>query len=91
MPGRGPGRHFQDQAAGGEVVGERGQFGGVAAEPLQLAHMTRQCGVYALTSRAVLSATSKAGRTRTRVLIFFVEDFVPRDAVLAERVELGVE
>lgn len=32
--------------------------------------MTRQCGACALTSRAVLSASSNRGRTRIRVLIF---------------------
>ncbi|KOG42273.1 hypothetical protein ADK74_16885 [Streptomyces decoyicus] len=32
--------------------------------------MARQCGACALTSRAVRSASSNRGRTRTRVLIF---------------------
>ncbi|MFF1922808.1 hypothetical protein ACFVW8_19835 [Streptomyces sp. NPDC058221] len=30
--------HLQDQAVGSEVVGERGEFGGVAAEALHLLH-----------------------------------------------------
>ena len=38
MPGSGPGEHLQDQAVGGEVVGEGGEFGGVAAEALHLVH-----------------------------------------------------
>ena len=32
--------------------------------------MTRQCGAWALISRAVFRAFSNRGRTRTRVLIF---------------------
>lgn len=40
------------------MVGERGEFGGVAAQPR------------ALISRAARSASSNWGRTRTRVLIF---------------------
>ena len=36
--GQRPGEHLQDEAVGGEVVGERGEFGGVAAEPLHLVH-----------------------------------------------------
>ncbi|WP_455361823.1 hypothetical protein [Streptomyces sp. SYSU K21746] len=33
---QGAGEHVQDQAVGGQVVGERGEFGRVAAEPLHL-------------------------------------------------------
>lgn len=33
---RWPGEHFQDQAVGGEVVGQGGEFGGVAAEAFHL-------------------------------------------------------
>lgn len=32
------GEHLQHQAMGEQVVGERGEFGGVAAEPLHLVH-----------------------------------------------------
>lgn len=57
---------------GGQVVGERGEFGGVAAEAFisYTVNMTRQCGACALTSRAVRSASSNLGSTRMRVLIF---------------------
>lgn len=37
-PGQGPGGHFQDQAVRGAVVSARGEFGGVASEPLHLVH-----------------------------------------------------
>lgn len=35
-PGEWSGEHLQDEAVGGEVVGERGEFGGVTAEALHL-------------------------------------------------------
>lgn len=34
----GAGEHLQHQAVGEQVVGERGEFGNVAAEPLHLVH-----------------------------------------------------
>lgn len=35
--GQGPGEHLRDQAVGNDVVGEGGELGGIAAEPLHLA------------------------------------------------------
>jgi hypothetical protein len=40
MLGRGPASisRIQDEAVGGEVVGERGEFGNIPADPLHLVH-----------------------------------------------------
>jgi hypothetical protein len=70
--GQGSGEHLQDQAVGGEVVGERGEFGGVAAEPLHLVHGEDDPAVRGV--RLDLPRRPQRllepGRTRTRVLIF---------------------
>jgi hypothetical protein len=55
---QGSGEHLQDRAVGGEVVGERGEFGGVAPGRFisYTMKMTRQCGACAFISRAAASA-----------------------------------
>ena len=52
---------------GGEVVGERGDLDGAAAEALisYMVKMTGQCRASVLTSSAVLSASSKRTGTRS--------------------------
>jgi hypothetical protein len=93
IPGRGPASILQDQAVGGQVVGERGEFGGVAAEPLHLIHGKDDPAVRGVgldlagggERRLELRADPDAGTD------LLAEDLLSRDAVLRERVQLGVE
>ncbi|ROQ78270.1 hypothetical protein EDD95_4874 [Streptomyces sp. CEV 2-1] len=93
-PGRGPASISRTRpAVGGEVVGERGEFGGVAAEALHLVHGEDD--------PAVRGVRLDLPRRPQRLLEpgsdphpgagLLAEDLVPRDAVPRERVELGVE
>lgn len=67
---------------GGKVVGERGEFGGVAPSRFisYTVKMTRQCGTWALTSCAV-RAPPRTGPSADAGADLLVEDLVPRDAV----------
>ncbi|MFJ5797726.1 hypothetical protein [Streptomyces decoyicus] len=57
---------------GGEMVGERGEFGSVAAEALHLVDGKddAECGAWASISWAAASVAATCGRPRMQVLIF---------------------
>jgi hypothetical protein len=91
--GQRPGQHFQGDALRGEVVGQRGQLGGVSPEPLHLVDGEDHTAV-----RGVgldLPAQLQRGlELRTHAHAggdLFREDLVPRDAVRFQGVELGLE
>lgn len=93
--GQWPGEHLQGEAVGGEVVSERGEFGGVAAEPLHLVHGEDDPAV-----RGVRLDLPRGPQRHLELGPYadvdagadlLAEDLVPRDAVLAERVEPGVK
>ncbi len=71
-----------EEALAGEVVGERGEFGGVAAEALHLVHGKDDAAVrgVGLTSRAV-RAPPRTGSSADAGADLLAEDLVPRDAV----------
>ena len=91
--GQRAGEHLQDQAVGGEVVGEGGELGGVAAEPLHLVDGEEHAAVrgVGLDLAGGARAASNWGRTRIAGGDLLGEDLVAGDAVRAERVQLGLQ
>jgi hypothetical protein len=92
-PGQRPGEHLQGDAVGSEVVGQRGQFGGVAAQALHLVdgqdHAAVWCVRLDLPARLQrcleLQADPHAGGD------LLGEDLVTRDAVRGQGAELGLQ
>lgn len=91
--GQGSGEHLQDEAVDGEVVGERGEFGGVAAEPLHLVDGEDDLAVRCVRLDLPRGPQRllEAGADPYAGADLLAEDLVPGDAVASERVELGVE
>jgi hypothetical protein len=92
-PGQRPGQHLQGDAVRGEVVGQRGQLGGVAAQPLHLVDGEDDPAVRGMSLD--LSARLQGGlELRAHVDAggdLLSEDLVPGDAVRGQRVELGLK
>jgi hypothetical protein len=91
--GQGAGEHLQHQAVRGEVIGERGEFSGVAAEPLHLVHREDDAAVRGvrLDLAGGCERILELGAHPNPGADLLAEDFVPGDAVRGERVQLRVE
>ncbi len=92
-PGQRAGRHLQDQAVRGEVVGQRGEFGRVPPEPLHLVDGEQHPAV-----RRVALDLARQGESGFEPRAdpdagadLLGEDLVARDAVRAERVQLRLQ
>jgi hypothetical protein len=91
--GQRSGEHLQGDAVGGEVVGERGQLGGVAAQPLHLVDGEDDAAVWCvgLDLAAHLQRGLELWPHPDAGGDLLGEDLVAADAVRFQGVELGLE
>ena len=91
--GQRAGQHLQDQAVGGEVVGERGELGGVAAVPLHLTDGEQHpaVGGMGLDLAGGGEGCLELGADPDAGADLLGEDLVATDAVRVERVQLRLQ